>query len=306
MGAVSRPCRSPSRPSLAVSDPQAGANTVVNLRNYYLDLRVAAGIFDAYGTTRGQGAGITFTGPTVFIYTSDNVRNPTMTTGRNGVVSLTQQSSVWTELLNTTPTGTAFTGLTAANQTFVDPAGGPTITLLSISATGAVVQVTNGMGVATPPTCLDGTTPPTSGGALGATTCGPVTTSDGGVVTGVGGAPGFDAGAGAGGRTGTGGVTGTGGKAGTGGMTGTSTGGNAGTGTGGNTGTAGGTGSGGGGPIGTGGSGSGTGGKGPGEGPGGVSGGCGCSVPSGNAPAWASLFGTIAVVLLRRRRRGIR
>jgi hypothetical protein len=292
---------------LVVSDPQAGANTMVNLRNYYLDLRVAAGSFDAYGATRGQGAGITFTGPTVFIYTSDNVRNPTMTTGRNGTVSLTQQSSVWTELLNTTPTGTTFTGLTAAGQSFVDPAGGPTITLMSISATGAVVQVTNPMNT-NPPTCLDGTTPPTSGAAMGSTTCGPVTTSDGGVVTGQGGSPGFDAGAGAGGRTGTGGTTGTGGRTGTGGMTGGATGGTTGTG-GTTTGTAGttGTGSGGGGgPIGTGGSGTGAGGKGAGEGPGGVSGGCGCSVPSGNAPAWASLLGTIAVVLLRRRRRGIR
>jgi len=297
---------------LPVSDPQAGANTVVNLRNYYLDLRVAGGTFDAYGATRGQGAGITFTGPTVFIYTSDDVRNPTMTTGRGGTVSLTQQSSVWTELLNTTPTGTTFTGLTAAGQSFVDPAGGPTITLNAISATGAVVQITNGMGVTTGPTCLDGTTPPTSGSAMGATTCGPVTTSDGGVVTGAGGAPAFDAGAGAGGRTGTGGVTGgIGGKPGTDAGTGTSTGGNTGTGAGGNTGTAGGTGTGsggGGGPIGTGGSGTGTGAggsKGPGEGPGGVSGGCNCSVPAGDAPAWASLFGAIAVVLLRRRRRGI-
>ena len=67
--------------SLPVSDPQAGANTTVNLRNYYLDLRIAAGTFDALrDDARGQGAGITFTGPTVFIYTSDNVRNPTVTT----------------------------------------------------------------------------------------------------------------------------------------------------------------------------------------------------------------------------------
>ncbi len=197
---------------LPVSDPQAGANTVVNLRNYYLDLRVAGGTFDAYGAARGQGAGITFTAPTVFIYTSDDVRNPTTTT-RNGTTSVTQQSSVWTELLNTTPTGTTFTGLTAAGQSFVDPAGGPTITLMSISAAGAVVQVTNPMNT-NPPTCLDGTTPPTSGAAMGSTSCGPVTTSDGGIV-GTGGAPGTGGASGGMGGRGMGGTAG-----GTGGMTG--------------------------------------------------------------------------------------
>jgi len=282
--------------ALTVSDPQAGANTMVNLRNYYLDLRVAAGTFDAYGRTGGQGAGVTFTAPTVFIYTSDNVRNPTTTT-RNGVTSLTQQSSVWTELLNTTPTGTAFTGLTAAGQSFTDPAGGPTITLMSISAAGAVVQVTNAANAATTATCLDGTTPPTVGGAMGSTTCGPIVSTDGGVITGVGGAMGT------GGSMGMGGAKGTGGGPGMGGTTGGIGGG---PGAGGATGGGGSTGAGGGGgPTGTGGSTTGTGGKGPGEG-GGVTGGCNCSVPSSGAPAWGSILGVIAVGLLRRRRRGSR
>jgi MYXO-CTERM domain-containing protein len=287
--------------ALTVSDPQAGANTMVSLKNYYLDLRVATGTFDAYGRTGGQGAGVTFTAPTVFIYTSDNVRNPTTTT-RNGVTSLTQQSSVWTELLNTTPSGTAFTGLTAAGQSFTDPAGGPTITLTAISAAGATVQVTNAANSATTATCLDGTTPPTSGGAMGSTTCGPVTSNDGGII-GTGGAPGTGGSTGgmggrrADGGVGTGGMTGTG----TGGMTTAGTGGMTTTGTGGSSGTAGS-----GGPDGTGGSTAGVGGKGAGEGPGGVTGGCGCSVPSGNAPAWASIVGIVAVGLLRRRRRGIR
>ena len=285
---------------LVVSDPQAGANTMVNLRNYYLDLRVAAGTFDAYGRTGGQGAGVTFTAPTVFIYASDNVRNPTMTTGRNGTTTLTQQSSVWTELLNTTPSGTAFTGLTAAGQSFTDPAGGPTITLMSISATGAVVQVTNAGNANPTATCLDGTTPPTSGGAMGSTTCGPVTSSDGGIV-GTGGAPGTGGATGMGGRrmdggVGMGGMTG----AGTGGMT-TGAGGTT-TGAGGSSGGMGGSGS----PTGSGGSTTGVGGKGSGEGPGGVTGGCGCSVPASDAPAWASIFGVVAISLLRRRRRGIR
>jgi MYXO-CTERM domain-containing protein len=288
---------------LPVSDPQAGANTMVNLRNYYLDLRVAAGTFDAYGNARGQGTAITFTAPTVFIYTSDDVRNPTTTT-RNGTTSLTQQSSVWTELLNTTPTGTTFTGLTAAGQSFVDPAGGPTITLMSISAAGAVVQVTNPMNT-NPPTCLDGTTPPTSGSAMGSTACGPITTSDGGII-GTGGAPGTGGTSGGMGGRGMGGTAGgMGGMtgAGMGGMTTTGTGGMTTTGTGGSTGAAGN-----GGPSGSGGSTTGAGGsKGSGEGPGaGVTGGCNCSVPSSNAPGWASIFGVVAVGLLRRRRRGIR
>jgi MYXO-CTERM domain-containing protein len=284
---------------LPVGDPQAGANTTVNLRNYFLDLRIAAGTFDAYGRTGGQGAGVTFTAPTVFIYTSDNVRNPTQTTGRNGTVSTTQQSSVWTELLNTTPTGTAFTGLTAVGQSFADPAGGPTITLTAISATGATVQVTNAANSAVTATCLDGTTPPTSGAAMGSTTCGPVTGADGGVVTGAGGATGTGGAAGGMGGRGMGGTTGGGG------MTATGMGGTPG-GTGGMTGSAGSTGTAGnGGPSGTGGSTTGAGGsKGEGEGPGnGVTGGCNCSVSSGDAPAWASIFGIIAVGLLRRRRR---
>ena len=286
---------------LTVGDPQGQATTGVTLRNYYLDLRVATGTFDTYGRTGGQGAGITFTAPTVFIYTSDDVRNPTQTTGRNGTVSITQQNSVWTELINTTPSGTAFTGLTAAGQTFVDPAGGPTITLMSISAAGAVVQVTAGPSSAGGnPTCLDGTAPPSSGAIMGSTTCGPVTTSDGGVVPPP---PPRDAGSGSGGA----GMGGRGmGGSGAGGMTGGSTGGMTGggtagsTGTAGSSGTAGSTGSGGGaGPTGDGGKG----------GPGistGVTGGCNCSVPSSDAPAWTSILGVIAVGLLRRRRRGIR
>ncbi len=185
MAVASRPCRSPSRRRSRSATAQS-TGTTVNLRNYYLDLRVAAGSFDAYGRTGGQGAGVTFTAPTVFIYTSDNVRNPTTTTGRNAG-TMTQQSSVWTELINTTPTGTAFTGLTAAGQTFVDPAGGPTITLMSISATGAVVP-----GEQRAQHQHDGRPASTARRlrrARGPTTCGPVNTADGGVIiSGMGGA----------------------------------------------------------------------------------------------------------------------
>lgn len=76
------------------------------------------------------------------------------------------------------PTSTTFAGLTTAGQSFSDPAGGATITLESISATGAVinVQVPNGTGG---PTCIDGTTLSGTGG-----------TCDGGVAV----IPPFDAG----------------------------------------------------------------------------------------------------------------
>jgi len=159
--------------TLAVSDPQA-TTTTVNLKDYYVELRTAGGIFDAYSTGgRGGGSSVTFTGPTVFIYASDDVHVPA-TTGRGG-----GGNSVWTELINTTPTGTAITGLTAVGQSFVDPAGGPTITLQSIGATGATIEVTNTTGTASP-TCIDGT----SFTAPGPTTCGAVPPPvDGGVVS---------------------------------------------------------------------------------------------------------------------------
>jgi hypothetical protein len=164
----------PMPATLAVSDPQA-TTTTVNLKDYYVELRAAAGTFDQYGGGRGGGAGggVTYTAPTVFVYVSDDV-HPGTSTGRGGGGS----ASVWTELLNMNPGTTPFTGLTAAGQSFKDPAGGPTITLQSISAAGAIVAVTvpNGAGG---PTCIDGTTLSGSGSAC-----------DGGAVT----IPPFDAG----------------------------------------------------------------------------------------------------------------
>jgi MYXO-CTERM domain-containing protein len=165
----------PMPATLTVNDPQA-TTTTVNLKNYYVELRTAVGSFDAY-TTAGRGGGIgggvTFAGPTVTVYVSDDVRTG-VSTGRGGGGT----NSVWTELLNMSPGATPFTGLTTSGQSFSDPAGGPTITLQSISATGAVIGVTvpNGTGG---PTCIDGTTLTGSGGAC-----------DGGVVV----IPPFDAG----------------------------------------------------------------------------------------------------------------
>jgi hypothetical protein len=126
-----------------VSDPQSPM--AVNLKNYYVELRAAAGVFDQYASTRGAGGGVTFTGPTVSIYASDDVHG-----GPNA------GPSVWTELINMTPGSSAFTGLTAAGQSFSDPGGGATITLDSISGVGATITVTvpNGTGG---PVCSDGT-----------------------------------------------------------------------------------------------------------------------------------------------------
>jgi hypothetical protein len=165
----------PMPATLAVNDPQA-TTTTVNLKDYYVELRAAAGTFDQYsaaGRGGGVGGGVTYSAPTVYVYVSDDV-HPGTTTGRGGGGS----SSVWTELLNMSPGATPFTGLTTVGQSFKDPAGGATITLESISASGAVVGVTvaNGTGG---PTCIDGTTMTGSGSDC-----------DGGAVT----IPPFDAG----------------------------------------------------------------------------------------------------------------
>ena len=162
--------------TLVVNDPQA-TTTNVNLKNYYLELRTAGGTFDAYSTST-RGGSVAFSGPTVFLYTSDDVKIPS-SSARNG------GNSVWTELINTTPSGTTITGFTAAGQSFVDPAGGPTITLTAISASGATVEISNPSGSGDP-TCIDGTVLT----APGATACGPI--PDGG-PPGAGGSPGADA-----------------------------------------------------------------------------------------------------------------
>ncbi len=152
----------PMPATLTVNDPQA-TTTNVSLKDYYVELRATAGSFDGYNAA-GRGAaatGVTYTGPTVFVYTSDDVH--TGAAPARGATTPTR-NSVWTELLNMTPGSTSFTGLTAAGQSFQDPAGGATITLQSISATGAIIGVTvpNGTGS---PTCIDGTTLAGSGSA---------------------------------------------------------------------------------------------------------------------------------------------
>ncbi len=101
-------------------------------------------------------------------------------------------------------------GLMTVGQSYTDPAGGLTFTLIAIDNTSATVSITGGTGT-TGPTCVD-MTPFTAPGP-GASSCGPLATisGDGGVTgptdarPGTGGAPG----------TGTGGTgAGTGGRAG--------------------------------------------------------------------------------------------
>ncbi|HVV49519.1 MAG TPA: hypothetical protein VHO06_07665, partial [Polyangia bacterium] len=179
--------------TLTVHDPQATTQNVA-LNNFYVEFRAAGGLFDSYSKSGGGfGAGVTFTAPTVFIYASDNVKLPTTTNGRTR-----QSNSVWTELLNMNPSASAFAGLTTVGQSFTDPnAGGATITLTAISATGATVTVSYPNGGSGSPTCIDGSTL----AAPGPTTCTASATGTGG-STGTGGA---------GGAPGTGGTTGTGG-----------------------------------------------------------------------------------------------
>jgi hypothetical protein len=182
-------------------------------------------------------------------------------------------------------------GLMTVGQSFTDPAGGLTFTLMAIDNTSATVSVTGGTGT-TGPTCVDMT--PFNAPGPGASSCAPLATISGdGGVTGP-----TDA------RPGTGGATGTGGRTGTGGA-GAGTGGRAGAtgGAGGNASGAGGAATGGGGgSTGTAGS------KGGGET--GGSGGCSCDsasttdrFPRGLDLAAVALI-SLGLVLRRRSRRG--
>jgi FG-GAP repeat len=103
-------------------------------------------------------------------------------------------------------------GLTTPGQTYSDPAGGLTITLVSISAQSATISVTT---TTTDGNVCAGGTPFTAPGPEGSS-CAALTIADGGVpVTGAAGttATGGQAG-GTGGASGTGGTTGTGGTGG--------------------------------------------------------------------------------------------
>jgi hypothetical protein len=112
-------------------------------------------------------------------------------------------------------------GLMTVGQSYTDPAGGLTFTLMAIDNTSATVSITGGTGTAGP-TCVD-MTPFTAPGP-GASSCSALATisGDGGVTGPTDARPGTGGAPGTGGRTGTGGTgAGTGGRAGgTGGVTG--------------------------------------------------------------------------------------
>jgi hypothetical protein len=205
------------------------------LKNYYLELRVN-------GTPAETSL---IKAPTVLVIAGDNVIAQSRT-------------STHTFLLDMNPSTSTYDGMTAAGQSFSDPGGGLTFSLMSIDATHAVVQVTYTSASAAPATCMDGTT---LAGA-GPIDCGATTGSGG-----AGGAGGSGGGAGAGGGrggAGGGGTSGAGGRGGAGGSAGSgATGGRGGAGgAGGTTGAAGSAGGGGAGATGRGGTTGGAGGAG--------------------------------------------
>jgi hypothetical protein len=169
-----------------------GNATTENLAYYYVELRTPN---DFDGTLGNRSA----LAPTVLIHVADNLRTRT-------------QAGDHTFLLDMTPATTGRTAFSDAGlgvgQTFTDPAGGVSITVQSLSATGATIVVTSSVNSAAP-TCMDGTTfaPP-----------GPTVSSCTGAGGGAGGA------GGAGGKGGSGGSTGAGGAAGAKGGSGGSTG----------------------------------------------------------------------------------
>jgi hypothetical protein len=160
-----------TRPAPAKGDRQGSAPS---LTHYYVELRTPTG-FDSKLK------------PMVVIYLGPDL--PT-----------SSRSAPYVYLLDQTPATTSLTdsGLSAAGQSFQDPAGGLTITVDAIDTKSATVSITTmaGQGEAT---CVDGTTFATPG--PDPTSCGGLSTVDAGSV-GAGGGPGSEAGA----RDGTGGA----------------------------------------------------------------------------------------------------
>ncbi len=185
------------------------------IKNYYLELRVNG--------TAGESTSIK--APTVFV----NVGND---------IGASTKMSYHSFLLDMNPsTANTFDGMTAAGQSFSDPAGGLTFTVMSLDATHASIQVTYDTPSGAAPVCMDGTMLDGSGPL----DCGS------GAGTGAGGSAGMPA-TGTAGMTGSSGSAGTTGHGGTGGATGhagsggpvlTGSGGHGGSGTAGTTGTTG-------------------------------------------------------------------
>jgi hypothetical protein len=247
--------------------PAAGGGNggVTNLAYYYVEYRQLLGNFE-----KTPRSGNLYQG--VLIHAGEDYRTPS-------------EAGRYPYILDMTPATTTFTDADlAVGQTFTDPAGGVSITLVAADATKATVQVqiTGGTGA---PTCLDGTTVT----APGPQSCGAATAGTGGASGGgTGGAAGGTGGArGTGGALGAGGAPGTGGRAGGGTDAGSSVMADAGTR-----------------PL------SGTGGAATPSPPGNVVGGCACEMggpgPRDRSTGVASglLACALAAVISRRRRRG--
>jgi MYXO-CTERM domain-containing protein len=118
-----------------------GAATTENLAYYYVEVRTP----NDFDGTLGNRSALT---PMVLVHVADDLHTRT-------------QRGVHTFLLDMTPATTGTNGFSdaglAVGQTFTDPAGGVSITTQSLSATGAVINVTFAAGSGDP-TCLDGTT----------------------------------------------------------------------------------------------------------------------------------------------------
>ena len=177
------------RPAPAKGDRQG---TGPMLSNYYLEMR----------------------GP----YGFDSNLKPQVTISIGAGLPTTNTFAPYNYLLDMTPEARADltnAGLMTVGQTYMDPGGGLTITLMAIDASSATVSITSsGTGAAT---CVDAT--PFTAPGPGGDSCGPLATgaSDGGVTTPDGGAT---DGPGAGGRGGSGMTTGSGGLSGTAGRAG--------------------------------------------------------------------------------------
>jgi hypothetical protein len=132
-----------------VHDPQA-PTAIVSLRNYYVELRAPAGLFDQYESGRPTGG---FTRPTVTVYVGDDVQ-----TSGGSRADAGSGSSASSELLDMDPGSPGvFDGL-QPGVPFADPSGSPTITLRSVSEAEAIVDVTVADGVG-PSICSDGSSP---------------------------------------------------------------------------------------------------------------------------------------------------
>jgi hypothetical protein len=138
-----------------IQDPEGDSDT---LANYYVEMRSPGGTFDS-SLTAG-----------VYVYVADTLPT-TKTAGHTYILDMNPQTSAFDPL--------------SQGQTYTDPGGAITITLTSLSATGATIQVNvpTGGGANTcidgtslagsgPATCMPGGSSSSSGGSSGSSSSG--------------------------------------------------------------------------------------------------------------------------------------